>query len=1013
MYKQFSWFSITLILLWFVLKLPLIGALNNSFLYPLTAKKEATITKQFVKKQRVLNPTKFINNSQLLENQWVDSVFATMENDQKIGQFFMVAVNPTYGEAHFKKLESLIQNNYIGGLIFFQGDPTAYTNLNNRFQSTTKIPLLIGIDGEWGLAMRVNATMAFPKQITLGAIQDNSLIYNMGTEIARQCKRLGIHLNFAPVVDINSNPQNPIIGFRSFGEIPENVAAKSSAYMKGMQNNQLLACAKHFPGHGDTHTDSHFTLPQVSYGFERMHNIELVPFKQLIDDSIKSMIVGHLQIPFYDWRPATLSQSIITNLLKKEMGFKGLVITDALNMKGVRNGQGASSAEIDLQAFVAGNDILLYSENIPEGINKIKDAIQSGLIKQTDIDSRVKKILHAKYWVGLNQFKYIEANNLYQDLHTPQAQQIKQELFDNAITVVKDTRKLLPLAPDNNKLVSVSLDIATNNRFQQALSAVVPMAQYASVAKNDEGLFNEVLKNVDSTHTVILSVHNINKKSASRLDLNYGVQDFIKRLEKKTPNIVVCVFGNPYSLKFFPEVSNLVCGYEDDEAAYSAMAKVLFGQIPATGKLPVSVENLYIAGDGITLRKQGQLEKASPESVGMSSDVLKGIDPIIVSSINQKVFPGCQVLVARKGKIILNKNYGQLGYEPNSPPVTNQTVYDLASVTKVSATLQAVMYLYDQKKINLDEKIVTYLPELRGTNKENMTIRNILWHQAGLVAYIPFWERTRIPLGWKKEFYSTTQSLDYPLQVADDMYAKTAIRDSVWKWVIKSPLINKHDRDGSFSYVYSDLGFMIMQHIVERILGQGLDVFTSSYLYEPLGMKTTGFNPLKRIEKAKIAPTENDRLFRERNLQGTVQDQTAAMLGGVSGHAGVFSSASDLVKLFEMNLEKGSINNLIFYNEETINTFTNSVSPKGERALGWDKLPADGESNYISASVSPNSYGHSGYTGTLVWVDPEKELVFIFLSNRVHPSVSNNKINALKVRRKVMDVVYRSIEDVK
>jgi beta-N-acetylhexosaminidase len=1010
MYKQFSLFFLTLILLWLALKMPVSGELNNTLLHFFKAEKKISKPEKQLKKYHALNAPKFITNSQLLENQWVDSIFAVMDNDQKIGQFFMVAVNPTQGEVHFKKLESLIQSNYIGGLIFFQGETNAFVNLNNRFQSTTKIPLLIGVDGEWGLAMRVSATMAFPKQITLGAIQDNSLIYDMGTEIARQCKRLGINLNFAPVVDINSNPQNPVIGYRSFGEIPENVAAKSSAYMRGMQHNQLLACAKHFPGHGDTHSDSHFTLPQVSYDFDRMHDIELVPFKRLIEDSIKTVIVGHLHIPFYDWRPATLSQSIITNLLKNEMGFKGLVITDALNMKGVRNGKDVTSADIDLQAFLAGNDILLYSENIPEGINKIKEAVQSGLIQQTEIDNRVKKILHAKYWVGLNQFKYIETANLYQELHTPEAQQIKEALFENAITVVKDSRNLLPLAKDNKKLISIGLDISPNNRFQQEISKYGSFHHFTSLAKTDEGLFNEILRNVDSTYTIILSVHNINKKSASRLDLNYSVQDFIKRLEKKTSKVLVCVFGNPYSLKYFPDVSNLVCSYEDDDAAYSATAKILFGQIPAIGKLPVSVENFYKAGEGITLKRQGQLEKASPESVGMNAEILTAIDPIIASSIEQKVFPGCQVLVARKGKIILNKNFGTLSYDSNSPAVSNQTVYDLASLTKVSATLQAVMYLYDQKGLFLDEKIVRYLPELKGTNKESLTIRDILWHQAGLVAYIPFWEKTRIPLGWKKEYYSSSSSAEYPLQVADGMYAKASIKDSVWKWIIKSPLINKRDRDGSYSYVYSDLGLMIMQHVVERILGQNLDSFTATYFYEPLGMKTTGFNPLKIMEKSQIAPTEDDRVFRERYLQGTVQDQSAAMLGGVSGHAGLFSSASDLVKLFQMNLQKGNINQIHFFDEETIKVFTNTISPKSNRALGWDKLPPDGESNYISERVSASSYGHSGYTGTLVWVDPEKELVFIFLSNRVNPSASNNKINSLKIRRKVMDVVYKSIE---
>lgn len=1006
MYKRISLFSFSLILLWVIFRTPVIGELNNTLIHFLKPKK--------VKKLGVINPekkisTKFITNSQLLENQWVDSVFASMDNDQKIGQFFMVAVNPTQGEAHFKKLETLIQTNYIGGLIFFQGEPYSYATLNNRFQLGSKVPLLIGIDGEWGLAMRVNSTMAFPKQITLGAIQDNSLIYTMGTEIARQCKRLGIHLNFAPVVDINSNPNNPVIGYRSFGEIRENVAAKSSAYMKGMQNNQLLACAKHFPGHGDTQTDSHFTLPQVSYSNERMHDVELYPFQELINDSIKSIIVGHLQVPFYDSRPATLSQSIITTLLKNEMGFKGLVITDALNMRGVRHGQGISSGDVDLQAFVAGNDILLYSENIPEGIRKIKEAVQNGIIIQQDIDARVRKILHAKYWVGLQRFKSIDTSNLYQELHTPEATQIKQELFENAITVVKDTPNILPFNAEVGRFVSVSLDLTTGNGFQQELSKQASFQHFTSNSKTDESFLNEVLKNVDSTQTVVVSVHDINKKSANRLALTYNVQDFVKRLEKKVARVVVCVFGSPYSLKFFPETPTLICGYEDDEAAYGAMAKIIFGKIPATGKLPVSVENLYKAGDGINISMAGRMSKASPESVGMNSGELSTIDALINASINQKVFPGCQLMVARKGKIIIDKAFGKTSYDANGQAVNSTIIYDLASVTKATATVQTVMYLYDKKQLNLDEKISFYLPELKGSNKEHLIIKDILWHQAGLVAYIPFWERTRIPLGWKTEFYSNKQSSEYTLPVAEGMYAKPAIRDSVWKWVIKSPLINKREKDGTYGYVYSDLGMMMMQHLVERILNQSLDSFTARYFYEPLGMTTTGFNPLARFAKAQIAPTEQDNLFREKLLQGTVQDQTAAMLGGVSGHAGLFSNANDLIKLLQMNLNRGSFGKKEFFSESTVNLFTNSKATHGFRGLGWDKLPSDGESNYISSKVSPSSYGHSGYTGTLVWVDPEKELVFVFLSNRVHTSVANNKINNLKIRRRIMDIVYKSI----
>ena len=1007
MLRRLSLFFLTLTLLWVVFRTPVIGEFNDTVLR--FFKPSKIITKSVAKSTAVYSPA-FVVNSLLTEDQWVDSVFLSMDVDQKIGQFFMVAINPTHGEAHFKHIENLISSNYVGGLIFFQGEPNAYASLNNRFQSITKIPLLIGIDGEWGLAMRVNSTMAFPKQITLGAIQNNALIYKMGGEIARQCKRLGIHLNFAPVVDINSNPNNPVIGYRSFGELRENVALKSSAYMRGMQNNQLLACAKHFPGHGDTQGDSHFTLPQVSYTAEHLKNVELYPFQQLINDSIKTVIVGHLQVPFYDWRPATLSQSIITNLLKNEMGFKGLVITDALNMKGVRRGQGLTSGEVDLQAFIAGNDILLYSENIPEGIRKIKEAINAGLIQQIDIDNRVRKILHAKYWVGLSQFKYIDSHNLFQDLNTPEATQIKQELYNNAITVVKDNNNILPFISNGSKFISIGLDIPQGNHFQQELSKITPFQHFASHTKTDETFFSDVLQHVDSTTTVVLSVHDINKKSASKLEVGYNVQNFVKRLEQKAQKVVVCVFGNPYSLKYFPEPTALICGYEDDPTAYQAMARILFGEIPAVGKLPVSVENLFKAGDGITLSTIGKLSTASPESVGMKSVELSAIEPLIQSSIAQKIFPGCQVLVARKGKIVYEQNFGKLSYDVNSQVVNSTTVYDLASVTKVTATIQSLMYLYDQNRFNLDEKASHYLPELRGTNKENLIIKDILWHQAGLMAYIPFWERTRIPLGWKTEFYSTKQNEEYSLEVADGMFARPTVRDSVWRWIIKSPLMNRKDRDGQYPYVYSDLGLMILQHLVEQLTNQSLDIFTTKKFYEPLAMNATGFNPLGHISKYQIAPTENDNLFRERLIQGTVQDQTAAMLGGVSGHAGLFSSASDLVKLLQMNLNKGSFGNKQFLSESTINLFTNSRSARSHRVLGWDKLPSNGESNFVSSKVSPSSYGHSGYTGTLVWLDPEKELVFVFLSNRVNPSATNNKINTLKIRRKVMDLVYGALE---
>ncbi len=948
----------------------------------------------------------FSQNSLLEENQWVDSVFATLSDEQKIGQFFMVAVHPNNGEGHFRKVESLVSNNGVGGIIFFKGEPHLQAQINNRLQSTARIPLLVSIDGEWGLAMRMNYTMAFPKQITLGAIQDNGLIYRMGQEIARQCKRLGVHLNFAPVVDINSNPNNPIIGHRSFGELRENVAAKSSAYMRGMQDQQLLACAKHFPGHGDTHGDSHHTLPQLAYNADRLHDVELYPFQRLIDDSIKSVIVGHLQVPIYDWKPATLSPTIVTNLLKNEMGFKGLVITDALNMRGVRTGAYVPGG-IDLQAFLAGNDILLYSENIPEGIKKIKEAVTNGTISQAEVDARVKKILRAKYWVGLHKFKYVETENLYQDLHSPEAILVRQELFNNAVTLVKDTQNQIPLSNIDRKFVSVGIDIGHDNTFQQALNRFGTFQHFTG--KPTEAFFNEVLRNVDSTKTVILGIHDLRNSPYARYGISVGLQEFVKKLEKKT-NVILCVFGNPYSLKYFAESSAVVCGYEDVEAAHKAVANVLFGTLPARGKLPVSVEGLYKAGDGIMTNQTGLLFNGNPESVGFNAVGFADIDPIVKSAIEQKAFPGCQIVVARKGQIVYNKNFGNLSYEANSAAVDTKTIYDLASVTKVSATLQAIMYLYDRKQINLNETIGTYLPELKGTNKENMLIKDILWHQAGLVAYIPFWERTRVPLGWKTEYYSQQASTEYSLLVADGMYAKPAIRDSVWQWVIKSPLSQKKSKEGQYGFVYSDLGLIMLHHLVEKVTAQPLDIFVKNTFYKPLGIATTGFNPLQSFPKNQIAPTEQDMAFRGKLLQGTVQDQTAAMLGGVSGHAGLFSSASDLAVLMQMNLLKGTYAGKKYLEESTIQYFSQTKSPRSHRTLGWDKLPSDGDSNYISSMVSPASYGHSGYTGTLVWVDPVKELVFVFLSNRVHPSANNTKINTLKIRRKIMDVVYKSLK---
>lgn len=941
------------------------------------------------------------------ESLWADSVFNTLTNDQKIGQLFMVSAYSSGVEMNAVRIEKLINEYGIGGVIFFKGDPVSQASLTNHYQTISKLPLLVGVDAEWGLGMRLNSVMDLPRHMTMGAVSDIRLSYQLGVEIAKQCKRIGVHVNFGPVADVNSNPNNPIIGQRSFGESPANVTRKGIAFIKGMQHNGLIACAKHFPGHGDTHDDSHYSVPVIPHNSERLDNVELYPFRQMIADSVMGMIVGHLQVPYYDNKPASVSEKIVTGLLKEKMGFQGLVFTDALNMRGIT--RSTRPGDADLQALQAGNDVLLCSENIPEAIRRIKEALNAGQISQEEIDNKVRKILRAKAHVGLNNWKPVEVNGIYQDLHLFEAKSLKKHIYENAVTVARNEENILPFKHlDTTKFVSVALGEQAGNPFQKTLSEYASFKHFAT-NKSAEADLTGILAQISPSQVVVVSLHQMSYLPRRNFGVARHVQDFITRLQEKA-HVVLCVFGSPYALRSFTNVPTLVCGYEDDDAMQAAVAQVMFGALAARGQLPVTA-GIISAGTGVSYEPVGRLMSALPENVGMKSEKLKAIDNIVNQAITDHAFPGCQVLVARKGMVVFKKNYGKLSYS-SGEPVWDYNVYDLASVTKVAATLQALMLLYERKVLDINERAVTYLPELKGTNKDNIVIKDLLLHQAGLVAYIPFWERTVTRSEFKPTFYASTKTELYPLLVADSLYASPIVRDSVWKWIIKSPLTNKKERDGKFGFIYSDLGLMMLQQVVERLTNQPLDQFVHQNFYEPLGMSRTTFNPLLNgLFKTEIAPTENDQAFRQAELRGTVQDQQAAMLGGVSGHAGLFSTASDLAVLMQMNLQLGYYGGHRYFLPSTVPFFAKEQSKSSHRGLGWDRKPEreDGN-NYISPKTSESAFGHSGYTGTLVWADPQKELVLIFLSNRVHPFASNNKINSLKVRRRVMDAVYEAME---
>ncbi|QHV95484.1 glycoside hydrolase family 3 N-terminal domain-containing protein [Spirosoma endbachense] len=946
---------------------------------------------------------------------WVDSVFQTLTAEQKIGQFFMVATFSNRHDNHYQYIEHLIQTNHIGGLIFFQGGPYRQAVLTNRYQALSKVPLLIGIDGEWGLGMRLDSAMDFPKQMALGAIRNNELIYRMGAEIGRQCQRLGIHINFAPVSDINSNPANPVIGVRSFGESKENVALKASAYMRGLQQTHVIATAKHFPGHGDTNADSHHTLPTVSRSSEQMREIDLYPFRKLIADSLMGVVTGHLHVPVMDNTPAlaaTLSEKIVTELLKKELGFRGLVFTDALNMGGIS--RSPKAMDVNLRALMAGNDILLYPENVREATQNILNAVQQGIISQEFLDEKVKKILRAKFWAGLSKYKPINLAGLSSELNSPEAQLLKQELCEQSVTVATNRDNLLPIGRlDTVRLASIAIGADVDNPFQKTLNQYAPFQTLVYPNKLvTETELNDALAQVSTANTVVVSFHKMSESAYRKFGITKTSLDLVTRLKQRGAKVIVTVFGSPYSLTQFSDADGLVCAYQEMEEMQRVVPQILFGGLGSRGMLPISTGDLKV-GLGETVNPEGRLSAGSPESVGMKSTTLAKIDAIAQNAVRNHVVPGCEILVARKGKVVYSKNFGALTYSAGAEKVTDETLYDLASLTKVLATLQSVMVLYDRKQIDLSQKASFYLPELKGSNKQNIVIQDLLWHQSGMVSYYPTtWDRTRTPGGGlKAEYYSATRDTLHTLQIAPTLWATPALKDSVWKWVIQSPMSRKVDESGKPAYVYSDLNFLTLQKIVERVSKQPLDVFVTENVYKPLGLHQLGFTPLQRLKNPHCAPTEQDTYYRNQLLVGTVHDQMAAVQGGISGHAGLFGNAHDIATLLQMNLQKGMYGTERIFQPMTVPYFTQTLSNRSHRALGWDKPNAESTSSvYLAEQASPRSFGHTGFTGNVVWVDPDEELIFVFLSNRIYPTAGNNSINTTKLRRHIHELIYSAVQ---
>ncbi len=937
--------------------------------------------------------------SSLSQQQWVDSVFNSLNDDQKIAQLMVIRAHSNLGPDHVAKVTNDIQQYNVGALCFFQGGPVRQANLTNFYQSIAKTPLMITIDGEWGLGMRLDSVDRFPYQLTLGALNDDELIYRMGRAVGDQCKRIGIHVNYAPVVDVNNNPNNPVIGYRSFGEDKYKVARFGVAYMKGMQDVGIMACAKHFPGHGDVDVDSHLDLPAINKSMAQLDSLELMPFRAMFKAGVGSVMIAHLYIPAIDNsanRATSISKNNVTNLLKNDLGFKGLTFTDALEMQGVA--KYFPGGTIAVEALIAGNDMLCLPASVPETIEAVKEAIKQKRLTWDDIYVKVRKVLASKYELGLNQAKPIELNNLLNDLNA-KTNPIRYEVAVKTITLLQNSSPALQVTK-GKRIAHVCIGDSVYNEFGRRMTEEWNADSYFLSFKDSSSKSDEILTSIRNGNydAIITAIHNYNLRPAN----NYMISPAAVRLvqDLQSFNTATFVFGNVLALPNFCSAKTLVACYQDDDITRNAAADLIAGSITTRGTLPVSICS-FKYGTGIPYgNTKTDIVKAKPNRFA-------AVDSIALDAIDKKAFPGCVVLAVHKGEIVYHKAFGNYKYEP-SPPMTPESIFDLASVTKISATTVSVMRLYEEGKLDLHKKLGDYLPWVRGTDKANLKIEDILLHQAGLVPFIPFYRETidsttGIP---NPAIYSDKPKPGFAVRVAENIYLRNDWNDTIFNRILKSPLGPPN------KYVYSDNDFIFLGKIVEALSGLPLDEYVQKNFYNKIGMATTGFKPRTRFAVDRMVPTETEKHFRRQTTQGDVHDEGASLFGGVAGHAGLFSDAYDLAMLYQMLLNGGTFNGESYLNKQTIKYFTAYHSEVSRRGLGFDKPEKDNATRkepYPAASVSPETFGHTGFTGTCVWVDPKSELVYIFLSNRVYPTRDNNKLGQMSIRGKIQDAIYKAL----
>ena len=949
------------------------------------------------------------SSSRLTKQAWVDSVMNKLSPDERIAQLLMIRAYSNKDEKYNRELVELVSKNNIGGVCFFQGGPARQVIMTNRLQKATPTPVFVALDAEWGPGMRLDSIDNFPKQMTLGAMRNNSTIYQMGTEIANQLKRIGVHINFAPVADINNNPLNPVINARSFGENKQLVAEKSYWYMKGMQDAGIIAVAKHFPGHGDTGNDSHYTLPVINKLRSDIDTLELYPFRYLIKQGLKGVMVAHLRIPSID--PAkksisSLSKPIITDLLRNELGFEGMVITDGVDMKGVVDF--TDPTQVELLAIDAGNDIVLLPVSAVNAIVNVRKAINNGLISQEAIDAKCRRVLQWKYESGLSKFTPIPLDNLYDELNTPLAAEITQKADAAAITLLTDPKGTLPLkALDTLKIASLVIGQTTLTAFQRKLDDYAPVTHFNMSKNPGKAEQDAIKKSLESFNLVITGFVETSDFPQKNFGISTDAAAMIDQIAINK-NTILCLFTSPYSVGLFKNIESMasvIVSYQDNPEMQGLTAQAIFGGIPITGRIPVSAGSAWPVGTGIERNQQTRIAFASPEMAGVSSEKLKKVDNIVMEGLEAQAYPGAQIVIIKNGKLIYQKAFGKQTYE-STIPLRNDDIYDLASLTKILGTTLATMKLTGDKKLDPDHKLSQYYSPLKHTSKSDIIIRDILAHQAKFHPYIPFWKATIKDGNLNPELFGAHFSTNYPHRVANSLYLEKDYPDKVIDSIIQSPLLSKT------SYKYSDLGFILLAKAIEEIAQQPLNSYLSRNFYDKMGLNTIGFHPLESFDLSRLVPTENDTLFRKQILRGDVHDPAAALLGGVAGHAGLFSNALDVAIIMQMLLNEGVYGGDTLLNANVIKDYTRVQfgNQNNRRGAGFDKPSINkGDSSPTCASASAKSFGHSGFTGTYTWADPEKQLVYVFLSNRVYPSAENKKIIEMGIRTRIQEAIYKAI----